>query len=847
MFRLGFSFLLFLLVEFNLYSQKILDFDKLSMEDGFSASKANAIIQDRKGFIWVGTWNGLNRYDGYQCEIFRPSYQDSTTISNREVVALMEDHLGNIWIGTSSGLNCLNPATREIKRYDFQNRIMSLLEDRENKIWVGTWNGGLYKIDPESGEKAHYLASDNVSDIFEDSQNNLWIATFNGLVNFDRKTSRYDRYLPVSKQGVNSISNSTVTQIVEAKNGNLWVGTWGGGINKVIVHPNRDSLRFVHYKSSARNGSLHSNVIYRMHYDEFGNLWAGTWNDGLILLEPEQQDKSPELAIFYSYKNDISDPYSLSGNNITALFVDRSGVLWVGSSKIDRANILKTGLSQYKTKEFSEGVYFQNAVRSFAGQEDNLWVGTSKDLKLYKYNNEQYKFVKDINNLSYRFENTDYVSNSILSVLSNNNGLWVGTDDAGLIFFPGSTALSKEKPELFYFNTETNPGLPGNKVAILFQSQKFPGVIWGGTMQNGFVKMSYKNGKASITQFKAGNTNGALTDNNIRAIVEDRDGLVWIGTQNGLNCFNPATQTFKKYYHSFSDTTSINDNVINVLFEDSVGNLWIGSNSGLNKKIVRELPDGRKEVCFKAYPHVKDINDEIITNILEDESNNLWISLYRGVVQFAPANEAIVKEYFTKEYQNLAIERNASIKTNNGMFLFGGGNGFISFYPDSLFKNSLPPKVCITDFLIFNDRIDDLSSNTKIDSVFFIMPYRESIELSYKDEALTFIFSAMDYKDPKRNKYAYILEGFDKKWNEVGTRNSATYTSIPPGEYVFKVKAANSDGIWSTEPQNYEFRFLLLVENELCLYILLYSYVGTFIFFQRVFHYPGARKKPDSA
>ncbi len=780
--------LLILLTGSGLYCQRILDFDKLSMDDGFTSSKANAIIQDSKGFIWIGTWNGLNRYDGYEVEIFKPSYRDTTTISNREVLALLEDYSGNIWIGTTSGLNCMDPRTGKLKRYPFQNRIISLCEDSNHDIWVGTWNGGLFKLDPESGEREHYFPSYIISDIHEDSRNNLWIATYSGLINFDRNTSGYVMYMPDQNLPGRSVSNSVVTQIEESENGILWLGTWGGGLNRVVVHPNKDSLQFSHYRSRPGNGGLSSDVVYRMHYDGFGNLWVGTWDAGLNLLAPAEQEKPPGEAIFQIYQSDLTDPFSISGNNISALYVDRSGVLWVGSAKIDRTSILNTGFARYRTTRYSEGTYVQTAVRSFARQGEYIWVGTTTDIKLYRCGNGKFDLVRDIDQVSYRMNGSRYISSSVLSMMANGDGLWVGTDDAGLVLFPGQSALTNENPEFEFYNTLTDPSLPGNKVCNVVQSLKHPGVLWIGTMQNGFAKFSYHTGgKAEIEHFRAGSGDNALSDNNIRSVREDRDGRVWIGTQNGLNLYNPGDGSILKFYYSLSDTNSINDNVINVIYEDIAGNLWIGTNSGLNKKQVQEHPDGRKEVYFKRYPHLKNLDNEIINNILEDDAGHLWIGLYRGTVKFDPAGETIEKEIYTREYQHVIIERNSSIRAGNGYLLFGGSNGIISFHPDSLLIHTHPPRVCITDLLIYNE------------SVASPIPYSGSIELTSKDKILTFVFSAMDFKSPDKNEYAYFLEGFDEGWNEIGQRNSATYTNIPPGEYVFRVKAANSDGIWSEE------------------------------------------------
>jgi signal transduction histidine kinase/ligand-binding sensor domain-containing protein/DNA-binding response OmpR family regulator len=780
----------------NAFSQRNLDFESLAMEDGFSSSKANVILQDKKGFIWIGTWNGLNRYDGYQSEIFRPNYHDSTTLSNREVVDLIEDHNGNIWVGTSSGLNCLNPETLEIEQYEFENRIISLYEDKNHFIWVGTWNGGLYRLDPQTGQKDHFLVNEIISDIHEDTHNNLWVATYYGLINFDRNNGSFIRYLPSASK--NSISHSTVTNIAESSNGDLWIGTWGGGLNKLSVHPNKDSLRFTHYMAKSVEGSLTDNVVYRLYFDQFDNLWIGTWNDGLSLLEPEQQNQKPGEAIFHTHKSDLSDPFSLSGNNITALHVDRSGILWVGSSKIDRANIKNTGVIRYKTNRIIDGINIESAVRAFDEQDDKLWVGTYPGLKLYEKNNERFRFVKNIDNISYSHNGYDYTATSIMSIANTNQGLWVGTEDAGLILFTGDPNDYGSHNNFYYLNYSTSPAIPGEKITNIVQSRKNPDVLWCGTMQSGFFKLTYNNGKAEVETYPVGKSKEAYSDYNIRDIHEDSEGYVWIGTQNGLNRFDPETKTFQKYFYSAHDITSLNDNVINVIHESENGDLWIGTNAGLNKKQQRLDHNGSVEILFKGFPKVEHIGNEIILSILEDDSTQLWLGFFKGVAQFNAEKETIVKEYFTNEFQNVNIHRGASLKTTNGIFIFGGTFGFLSFKPESLFKTSMPPEVSLTDIHIFNESIG-MKNGKKRYGLKKSVPYTSSLNLSHNDNVVSFAFSALNFKNPKKNTYAYYLEGFDKQWNNVGTRNTAIYTSIPHGDYTFWVKAANSDGVWSEE------------------------------------------------
>ncbi|MBL4560207.1 MAG: response regulator [Labilibaculum sp.] len=777
-------------VPLGLFAQNELLFSHLGVEDGFTIDKANTIIQDRKGFVWVGTWNGLNRFDGYDCITYQPNFHDSTSISSREIIELMEDKKGNLWIGTSNGLDCMNLETGELKSYGFNNRILSLCEDNDGIIWIGTWNGGLFRLVPSTGEISHYLANEVVSDIYEDSRNILWVATYYGLVKFDTENGSYDRHLPKNSQ--NSISHSVVTQITESKDGKLWIGTWGGGLNKVDVAGNGDKLHFTHYKFDNNENSLSSNVIYRLCYDQYDNLWIGTWNEGLNLLKYEQQQLSPEKARFLSYKEDVAKPTSLSGNGISSVYVDRSGILWVGASKIDRTSIVENGIKRYALPKNEDNPFTKVNIRAFAEYNHQLWVGTDHNLIQYEEKNDDYILQRQYEKQSYKYDSTQYTAYSIIDMIADSLGLWIGTEDAGLIYYNFTSDLQLDLKTQQFFNQQTEPSLPGNKVVELVYSKKYPGVIWVGTMQNGFAKLEKKAGKITIEKFSVGNS-----DNNIRSIYEDSEGKVWIGTQNGLNCFDPEEERFKTYFYSSSNTNSINDNVINSIIEDAYGNLWVGTNSGLNKKIKVINDEGKTEVKFKGYPTTNYLSNEYILNLLEDESGNLWVRLYRGFIKLNIEIEKVVGEYFSKDYENLRLERNTALKFDDSEFILGDQSGFVTFYPDSMLKKSQPPKVVITDLLIFNKSIEKQEETEEKYELTSTIPFADHVKLSYKDKMLTFVFSAMDYKNPDKNIYYYQLEGFDDQWNVIGSRNSATYTNIPQGKYIFKVKATNSDGDWS--------------------------------------------------
>jgi len=782
----------------TLRGQNELNFTHLGLEEGFSINRANTIIQDQKGFIWVGTWNGLNRYDGYSCKTYQPDFHDSTTISNREIVELMEDSFGNIWIGTSNGLNCINPETGKLKIYEIRNRILSLCEDKDHIIWIGTWNGGLLKLKPSTGEITHYLSNDIVSDIHLDSRNILWVGTYYGLLQFNPQNGQYKRYL--ANSNVNSISSSTITQITESQDGKLWVGTWGGGLNRIDVQNDGQKLIFTNFTKNSSHGALQTNVISKLFYDKFNNLWIGTWNQGLQLLKQDQQNLNPEETVLLNYNSEPDNLSSFSGNGVSAIFVDRAGVLWVGGSTIDTTPIVESGANRYRLQPNSTLSESGIEIRALASYKNQLWIASNVDLIQYELVDHVYRFRKQYGRISFNIGNHHYQSNSILELDADSTGLWVGTEDAGLIFYPYvSDHLLNTKTEHFF--TQTTPArVPGNKITSVEISKKYPGVVWVGTMQSGFSKLAFnQKDLPSSQEYHSGDRIDNYSDNNIRCIKEDKNGIVWIGTQNGLNRFDPKTNQFEQFFFSRSHTNSINDNVINAISEDKLGNLWIGTNSGLNRKIELESPSGEIKIAFKGYPNLEYLKNEIVNGIIEDQSQNLWIRMFRGFIKFDIQKETILAEYFSKDFENIRFERNITINGNDREIIIANATGFLTFSPDSILKTSFPPKVVITDFQIFNESIANREEKHWKNDLEVTIPYAEKVNVSYKDKMLTFVFSAMDFKNPKKNEYLFRLEGFDHDWNEVGNRNSATYTNIPHGEYIFKVKAKSGDGFLSEE------------------------------------------------
>ena len=797
--------LLFVLLfcSFAALAQNELYFSHLGTENGLTIDKSNSITQDQNGFMWIGTLNGLTRFDGYDYVTYHPHFHDSTSISNREITKLMVDKAGNLWIGTASGLNFMNLETGALKRYKIRSRILSLTEDHTGIIWIGTWNDGLYKLNPESGEMNHYLASEVVSDIYEDSRQILWIATYNGLLHFYPESGEYLRY--VAEPGKNSVSNSTITQIVESKEGNLWIGTWSGGLNKAELNSDGEITRFTHYRESARSNSLGDDVVFKLYYDQFDNLWIGTWNEGLSLLKYDQQQLPPEKAGFWNYQASVNNPGSLSSNAVSALFVDKSGLLWVGSSKIDRASITDNGLSRYVLPETVDNLGNKIYIKSFAAYNNQLWIGTSYNLLQYENQNGVYVLKKDYGEQKYTQDGREFIAYTIYDMYADNTGLWIGTEDAGLIHYQFTRDMELDLSSREYYNENTQVAIPGNKVIELFPSEKYPNVMYAGITERGFVILKTDGKKVvSVKSFSSGTENDQISSNIIRALHEDSSGDVWIGTENGLNCYHPETGMFSKYFYSTTDKKSLNDNAVNAILQDSFGNFWVGTTSGLNRKIKEVDSSGNEVVKFKGFPEVEYLQNDLISGLMEDKSGDLWIRTYRGIVEFDIQNEVVVSKHFSQDYQNDRVERNAQFVLENGRMVVGNLTGFIVQEPKNISQTEHAANVVITDLLIYDKSMnDELELRTKY-GIDADIPYAEKVNLSYKDKMVTFSFSDMDYKNPGKNEYFFRMEGFDEQWNSAGARNTATYTNLPPGDYTFKVVASAGNDVDYTKATTFQ-------------------------------------------
>ena len=795
-----------------LAQQNDIKFDCISVQQGLSQSSVYSIIQDRQGFMWFATASGLNRYDGYDFTVYKPDPIDSTSLSGIIIYGLLEDNFGDIWVATrGGGLNKFNRETEQFTHYTHDpndrnsistNNLSLVYEDRSGILWIGTYGGGLNKFDRKNGRFIHYkhdpdnpnsLSGNYVSSIFEDRSGRLWIGTAsNGLNKFDKATDEFTRYKHDSNNS-KSLSNDLVRSIHEDRSGNLWVGT-SQGLNRLEEEKNQ----FIQYYHDPNNPkSLSHDRVFSVFEDRSGRLWVGTnWGLNKLVPSPDSIGKGSltENVEFIHYIPDPLDQYSLSDNNIISIYEDRSGTLWFGTNGggVCTYGKNKAKFVHYKHNPDDTNSLSKNLVMSlFEDRSALLWIGTSGGLDQFDRQTGQFIHYKhdpaDPNSLS---------SDVVWSIAEDRTGiLWIGTRG-------GLDKFDRETGKFTHYRHDPNDPASLNNSGIRSLYVDMSGNLWVGTFRglNNLILRDYDGADMHNERFVRyqhdPSDSNSLSSGAVFAINEDDFGTIWIGTTGGLNRFDRETGEFVQYKNDPADPKSLSNNVVLSIYEDLNVNtegeriLWVGTAKGLNKLALSETKgSGLNNASFIHYSEKDGLPGDVIIGILGDDVGNIWVSTDRGLSKFDPETETFKNYDQSDGVQSLEFTIGAYHKSRSGELFFGGGNGFNAFYPDSINDNEYIPPIVLTDFRIFDKpAVLDRSVNTI-----------EEIDLSYKQNHFSFEFAALDYTTPEKNQYAYKLEGLDEDWIYSGTRRYASYTNLPGGEYVFRVKGSNNDGIWNEE------------------------------------------------
>lgn len=762
-----------------------LKFKHLDIHNGLSQGSIRSIYQDSRGFLWFGTHDGLNRYDGSNFKIYRNESGDRSSISNNWIYCITEDSEGNLWIGTADGFNKYDPHSEKFMRFrlsdynkKLNNTIYAISANKTEKgfIYLGTVNG-LIKYDIRGRNIKNYKPSPEtpiISDtyirtLYQTDDGYLWIGhTKDGLIRFDPKT---ETLLSVMKtnHNKNALKEYFVSSIISDKNNNLWMATFNG-----LYKYNKISGKIIEYRNS---NYLINSTAYKyttsLVLDDYGKIWIGTIGSGIAVFDTLSKK-------FTNIIEDARDPNSISLPSILSLYKDKSGQIWVGTtgSGIDIYNPYSNAFAHIYQNKMN---FSMKSVRCF--YEDNygkIWVGGYKsgidifDPKTKKFTNIQYLSVSDNNstpNLAYTF-----VKDAL-----NRDKVWVGTEGDGIFYADSKTlTFSNFSKELSRYNT-------GYYVNAIYSD--IDGTIWMGSPK-GLSHFNRDNKQLEYFAYNSKDSN-SIGFKFLTCIYKDKQNNLWVGTDlSGLYLYNPKSKNFKRFVHDDFDDHSIGNNFIRTIFEDSKNRLWVGTNGGGLNLL------NRKTQQFKRITTKNGLPNNVIYGILEDSKENLWISTNMGLSKYNPGKNTF-KNYDVEDgLQGNEFNQNAYYKTKSGMMLFGGTNGFTAFYPENLHINNNKPDIVLTDLKIFNKSVQINAYKNGREILKESITLTNKIKLDYTDNVFTIEFAALDYVLPGKNKYKYKLEGFDKDWILTSLK-AVTYTNLDPGTYIFKVNGSNNDGIWN--------------------------------------------------
>jgi signal transduction histidine kinase/ligand-binding sensor domain-containing protein/DNA-binding response OmpR family regulator len=771
-------------IPFYLFSQtKNLSFTHLGRSEGLSQTFITSIFQDNRGFMWFGSYDGLNKYDGYKITTYKFDSRNKNSLSNNNIKEILEDSKGNLWVATGYGLNRFNRDTETFEKFIhtnapnsiLSNTVKAITRDKSGNIWIGCADdgknkGGLQLFDIKQKTFTQYKipASINIRDISADSQNQLWIAHDNGISVFDitsRKVIQDFSHNPADKT---SLSKDLITIIFEDSYHNIWVGTQNSGLELYDKKTNG----YKHFRKQAgKQNSISNNAIIAIMEDRNKNLWIGTENGGIDIL-------NQSTGIFSNYFQDEANPTGLQSNSIHALYTDVKGNVWVGTQKgIDFLDRDKEKFNQIKKSSFKDGLNCNTVFCIRQGSDNNILIAT--DGGGLNVLNEK---TGEITKMQHEPGNKNSIcGDHVISVLEDSyQNVWIGTWGDGLTVYN-----KKKKTYKHYKHNPADPySLGGIQPWTIYEDRDKN--IWIGTFWGG-LSLYDRHKDRFITYRKDPNDPHSLNNNVVMAIIEDREGNLWVGTAGGGLCMlNRKTNKFTTYIHK-ENKNSINDNSINNIYEDSDGNLWISTPTGLNHF-------NRKTNKFTLYNKESGLHSDNVQEVIADLKGKLWVNTSDGISMLDPKTKTI-KNYTVSENWEGGVH--TAFKKTNGEILLGSMYGLVQFYPDKLVDVEYDPPVVFTSFQILNEEVpiaDSLNPNSPL--VKTITETKE-IAIPYSQSVISFEFASLNYTSTSKKIYSYKLEGFDRDWNNIEEKHSATYTNLDPGEYILKIKSLNNEGKWS--------------------------------------------------
>jgi serine phosphatase RsbU (regulator of sigma subunit)/ligand-binding sensor domain-containing protein len=802
-----FLWCIYVLSQPTLAQQRAIHFKHLSLNEGLSQNSVFSMLQDQKGFLWFGTQDGLNKYDGYHFTVYKPDPDDTNSLSFNWINSLFEDDRGRIWIGTNGeGVNIFEPQTETFFRFPVvaganapsalnNGYVTCINQDANGAIWVATRNGldRLTWLEDRREKKqnqklpiqvTHYrsepgkpdsIGSNDISSIYLGRKGTLWIGTTNdGLKKFnpDKQTFTHYRHDPGN---ASSLGDNRVTSICEDNSGMFWVSTYNG-----LYYMDRKSGTFYGYRHVPSDpASLSSNHLNQVYEDQSGIIWIATQDQGLCRFNKRTET-------FTRHQREAGNPFSLNNNTIFTIFEDRSRVLWLatnggGLNRFDREDKFNLYRADPNTHNSLNDSFIYSVCEDHQGI---LWIGTNNGglNRLDRRTGSFKAFLHEPGNPRSLGANTVrwlYESPSHI--------LWVGTQGGGLNRFHRDTQTFSR----YTYNPYDLDSIGSNVVRGI--QEDLEGTLWIATAGGGLNKFNAET--ETFTRYTNNPTDQtSISENQVYVIYEapSEPGIIWVGTLNqGLNRFDARRETAHRFPANLSDPHSLSYDTILAIHEDKAGTLWIGTyGGGLNKMIRKE--DGNH--WFIHYTEKHGLANNSIYGILEDDQGHLWISTNRGISRFEPKTGRF-KNYNVRDgLQGNEFNAGAYFKNSQGEMFFGGLTGLNSFFPFQLKDNPHIPAVVLTGFKLFNKPVAIGAKSLLKNHI----TWTNELRLNYRQNAFSFQFSALDYTIPEKNLYLYKMDGLEEQWNSTSfDQRVAAYTNMPPGEYRFRVKGSNNDGAWN--------------------------------------------------
>jgi len=754
-------------------------FEYLTSQHGLSQNSVNGVLQDYQGFIWISTREGLNRYDGYDFKVYQNDPIDSLSLSNNHIRYMFEDSNKTLWLCTSGGgINKFNRPKQQFTAFRYNssnknsissNNVSSMCEDKSGMFWVGT-SDGLNYFNPGTGNFTRYkhtpgqansLSNNDILTLHIDKEGIVWIGSRGGLDKYNPVT-RLFTHIPLNNIQNNYLREPVVDRIYEDKTGTLWIATFGDGLKKMVDKNSGQVISYEH--NPADPSSISDNYVVCITEDSFGGLWLGTFAGGLNKLDRT-------TGKFTSYKEDNNNIGSISDNYVLSVYEDRSKVLWVGTfgggiNTYDRTRIKFVNYKASTTA--ANSLKDKNVHGLYESRSGDLWIGTHKG-------------VEKLDRKTGIFTRYDYDARELVSLGSNPTYgmyedrygmMWMCVNGSGLVTLNPLTGVFT----WFKHNPEDENSLSNNKTICVYEDRE--GVIWVGT-ENGLNKLDQSTGKferfwPEKQYFHSNNTYV------VACIYEDLAGTLYIGTgDQGLASFDRKKGTFTHYPYNTDYPVKGNNTNIIFIHEDWAQRLWVSFNGNVLHRF------DRKQEKFIPISSKEGLPANVVRGILEDNKGNLWLSTRKGgLFKYNPDTKThqrydVSNGLHTNEFSG------ACFKNKQGEMFFGGTCGFSVFHPDSIQKNTYISPVVITRFRIFDEEVENFDP--------------AGIEVDQHKNFFAFDFAALSYSMPEKNQYAYKLEGFDKDWVQSKERRYASYTNLDPGEYTFRVKGSNYDGVWNEE------------------------------------------------